>query len=342
MEACRSGGGTANDMRSEFDLQSDDGSITRCFRWDAPKTGRMRGVIQIIHGSLEHAMRYERTAEEFNNAGFIVYSCDIRGHGPGAAATGALYRFSKRGKGWELALADLSALTDRIRRECPDLPLFLLGHSMGSFLARALAAERGGDYVGLLLSGTGGGNPFLIRIGLLIAGISVLLGFRDRKNTLLHSMIFGPLNRAVENPNTASDFISRDPEVVQAYIDDPFCGGTAKTEYMREMLRGVLLAAGKSTFTRTPSKLPILIFSGEIDRLAGSKGDAAEIKAVRDKYRRAGGGDVTLAVYPETRHETLNEPNRDQVLADLTAWMKARIPGQAPKLHTERELCDTL
>ena len=313
-------------MRSDFDLKAADGLMIRCSRWDIPGGGNARGAVQIIHGSLEHSLRWAHTAEALNAEGFIVYSCDIRGHGrslpPG---DNGLYRFSERRGGWELALSDLSSLTDRIGKECADLPLFLLGHSMGSFLARALAAERGGDYAGLLLSGTGGGSPLLIRIGLIIAGASLLLGFRNRRNFLLHSMVFGPLNRAVENPKTPSDFISRDPAVVQAYIDDPLCGGTAKTEYIREMLRGVLLAIRKSTYRRTPDGLPILIFSGRIDRLAGARGDCAEIKAARDNYRRAGSRDLTLTTYPETRHETLNEPNRKQVLADLVAWMGARI-----------------
>ena len=315
-------------MRNDFYFTAKDGVVVRCYKWGTGHGERAKGVVQIVHGSLEHALRYEHVAGFLAANGFWVYACDIRGHGRSAPTIAELNRFSHRPNGWRLALADLSRLTDRIRSDLPEMPLFLLGHSMGSFLTRKLAAERGNDYAGLLLSGTGGGNPLLIRLGLFIAGAGVLVGLRNKKNPLLHAMLYGRMNKAVENPETSSDFISRDPGVVKAYIDDPYSGGMSTTEYIREILRGILLAAKRSAYKETPAGLPILIFSGEVDFAAGPKGDSAEIRAVRDNYKKAGVSDVTLTIYPGNRHETLNELNKDRVMADILAWMEARIEAR--------------
>ena len=314
-------------MREDFDFTAKEGLVVKCFKWraDNPKSRPEKAAVQIVHGSLEHALRYEHAAGFLTARGFVVYACDIRGHGRSVPPGAQPNIFAQGPDGWNLSLEDVSALTDRIRRDCPHLPLFLLGHSMGSFLVRILGARRGGDYAGLLLSGTGGGNPLLIRMGLAIAGVSSLLGFRKKKNYLLHNMMYGPLNRVVKNPKTPWDFISRDTEVVKAYTEDPRCGGTATTEYIGEFLKGIITAAESRTYQNTPGELPILIFSGEDDMVAGPRGDAGEIKAVRDKYRRAGSRDLTLVIYPETRHEMFNEPNREKVMADVLSWMEARI-----------------
>ncbi len=284
-----------------------------------------KAVLLIIHGSLEHALRYEPFAEFIASKGFAVYSADLRGHGRTIRSEKELNYFTDGPNGWNLVLDDLQAFSARIRETYPKTPLFVLGHSMGSFLARCLAVRTGKDMAGLILSGTGGAPAALLRGGLALAALSMALGIRKKRNPFLHKLVYGTLNNAIENPQTPSDFISRDPETVRAYLADPLSGETATTEYIFEMIKGFLLAMKRSTYRATPKNLPILMFSGEKDPVAGPKGDAAVLKDAHQAYAQAGIGDLTLKIYPEARHEMLNEINRAEVYADVLEWMEKHI-----------------
>ena len=319
-------------MRTDFDFDLSDGTVMKSYAWGAPAlvpaagSGKApKAVLLIIHGSLEHALRYEDFAEFLADKGIAVYSADLRGHGRTIRSDAELNYFTDGPNGWRLVLDDQSAFFSHIREAHPNRPVFVLGHSMGSFLARCLAARIGGGMAGLVLSGTGGAPAPLLRGGQALAGLSMALGLRRKPNPFLHRLVYGTLNDAIENPQTPSDFISRDPETVRAYIADPLSGGTATTEYIFEMLRGFLMAMKTSTYRNTPKDLPILLFSGEKDPVAGPKGDAAVLKAAHRAYAKAGIADLTLKIYPEARHEMLNETNRAEVYADVLSWLEERL-----------------
>jgi len=278
-------------------------------------------AVQLIHGSVEHAARYGAFIEALAAEGVAVYIMDLRGHGSTGEASGQMCIFSMQPRGWELAIGDLRRQRQQIQDDLPGLPLFLMGHSMGSFLARDLAGRDGSDYAGLILSGTGRAPAALTYSGLLLA--KLLMRFsRNAPSALLQKMVYGKLNDAFKNPRTDFDFLSRDESVVDAYIKDPWCGNVITPEYGHEMVQGILNINRQSCYRQTPDHLPIYLFSGEMDPVGGSK--ASFVLEVAELYRKNGCRDVETRIYPEGRHEMLNEINRSDVYTHVISWLRSR------------------
>ena len=313
-------------MVREFTLTSRDGTPLHAYAWPASHDGGQAPIVQIVHGSLEHAGRYRDVAQAFAAAGVSVYACDLRGHGRTAPTRDDLNYFSDGPHGFDRAVEDIYTLTDSIRASHPGRPIVLLGHSMGSFLARLVAARRPEAIAGLILSGTGDGNPLLLRFARLAARVTMAVKGRKTRSPALHQLVYGRLNQVIEAPRTASDFISRDELVVDAYVADPLSGGTVSPEYVYEMVGGMLAMMEPATYRATPPSLPILVFSGEKDPVAGAGGDAADVTRTVERYRAAGVRDLTLTLYPDGRHEMLNELNRDEVYRDVIEWITSRFP----------------
>jgi len=310
-------------MRNDFSFESRDGVTTRCYSW--LPAGETRAIVQIVHGSLEHALRYETFAEFLVGRGFAVYACDYRGHGATAATPEDLCYFSDQPGGWELALEDLQTLGRMAREKHPGKKHFMLGHSMGAFLVQGYICVYPDELDGAIASGTAGGRGLLLIFGGLMARLLRVFIGRKTRSPFLHKLYFGTLNKSVENPETDYDFVSRDPAQVQAYIDDPLCGVTVTTEYGVELMKGMHFVTTRAAFTRPRLSLPILMFSGEKCPLAGLRGKPNHVKRSLERYRRAGKLDVSLKIYPGARHETLNEINRDEVFADVAQWIEARL-----------------
>ncbi len=279
------------------------------------------GVLQLIHGSLEHAMRYGEFIRFMNEKGFAVYIMDLRGHGRTAEKSGTLNIFSQKEKGWERAIEDLEIQRQHIREDYPELPVYLMGHSMGSFLARNLAGRMNPSYQGLILSGTGRANPFVTYGGIILAKLFKLFS-RNKPNALLHKLVYGMLNDQIPNPRTDYDFLSRDEKVVDAYIADPWCGRLITPEYGHELASGVLTINRSGCYRQTPDSLPVLLFSGEMDPVGGPGG--SYVREVAEMYRKHGTRDVEVRFYRDSRHETLNELTRDDVYRDVHEWMTER------------------
>jgi alpha-beta hydrolase superfamily lysophospholipase len=310
-------------MKTDFSLTAADGITLACYAW--LPSGKPRAVLQLVHGSLEHAVRYEDFVAHLTGRGFAVYACDLRGHGATAATPEELCYFSDQPGGWQHTLADLRQVMTHAQEKHPDLPFFVMGHSMGSFLVQQFICRYGSELSGAVISGTGGGRPLLLFVGRTLSRLLMLLRGRRHKSPFLHSLFYGALNKSVANPKTDYDFLSRDPAQVQAYIDDPRCGTTITTEYGFELTKGVQFIVSDACFTGVPKTLPILLFAGEKCPVAGPNGDAAEIKKARDRYLAAGAENVTLNIYPGARHETLNETNREEVFDDVARWLEAQL-----------------
>lgn len=287
-------------------------------KW-SPETGEVKGILQIIHGSLEHSLRYEHFAAFLSNQGFVVYAHDLRGHGQTALKNGNMLLFDEEPKGWEKTLDECFLLTERIQLEYPGLPITVFGHSMGSYLLRQYIAQYGKQISGAILSGTGYLDP-LLRPGLFILNILAALGkkVRLKRSLLFHYAIYGTLNSKLKNTKTRADFISRDEAVVQKYLQDPFSTEIITIDYARELVRGVLMAADKRVFEEAPKDLPILLISGAQDPV-GNMGKAP--KKILDLYQKAGLHSVSLKLYPEARHEMVNELNRKEAMQDMLDWM---------------------
>jgi alpha-beta hydrolase superfamily lysophospholipase len=269
-----------------FTVVDDDGVPISVYRWDPP--GAATGALHVAHGLGEHALRYDRFARALNAAGWRVTAHDHRGHGRTADATGGIGRLGPRGMTG--TLDSLRAIVRHARAVDAGLPFFLLAHSWGSMLAQRYVLQPGwaDDLSGLVLSGT----------------------------TLMEPPFLPPadLNAPFAPAATDYDWLSRDPAEVRRYVDDPRCGFPPDFPF-EEM---ALLSGGPSS--AAPADLPILVVNGAVDPVGGEAGGVALGAA----YRAAGVRDVTVRTYPDARHELLNETNRDEVTADVIAWLEAR------------------
>jgi alpha-beta hydrolase superfamily lysophospholipase len=276
-------------------IDAGDGHAIELLSW--LPASRARAVVQIAHGMGEHAARYERVAGALVAAGHAVYANHHRGHGPGAAATDRLGDFGPGG--FAAVVADMVRVSEHARARHPGVPLLLLGHSMGSFAAQLYVLDHHGLIDGLALSGSA-------ETGLRFAN-------RD-PNRKLQDM-----NAGVANPRTPFDWLSRDAREVDAYIADPLCGFTITPASRQSMFDACDRVSARDAFTALPKDLPIYLVTGDHDPV---NNHLAWFDPLVQRLHDAALVDVQTRVYPGARHEVLNETNRDEVTADLVAWVE--------------------
>jgi alpha-beta hydrolase superfamily lysophospholipase len=294
-------------------LQAPDGSRVRYRLW-LPE-GDVRGAVQIVHGASEHSGRYGRLARGLTLRGLAVYAMDLRGHGRTAESTG-IGRFG--GLGVEGVLGDVQALHLVMADQHPGVPRILLGHSMGSIIALAAAERDGDDLAGLALSGPIGVAPHLAD-SVTALEEAVAAGAADHALDAL-----GAFNERFEPARTRFDWLSRDSAEVDAYIADPLSGDEMPltVAYAAGVFALAVGAATPDAVAKLPDGLPVLLLSGELDPVGGA--DAVQVTALAQLFTERG-LPVEQHVYPEARHEVFNETNRDEVFADLLAWLDARL-----------------
>ena len=302
----------------ELSFQSSDGTVIHAYKWVAETP---KAAVQIVHGAVEHAMRYDDFAQALSSRGFVVYAADHRGHGKTAGSLENAAYFSDKPGGFSMAVDDLHELTQLISQENPGLPVFLLGHSMGSLMARVYASVYGSGLKGLILTGTGRVSAPLIALVRGFARVIMAMRGRRHRSPFLHSLVFGTLNKPFKG-ETGSEFICSDEAVVKAYAADPYCGNLSTAEFIYELLGGTRAAALKQTFARYPKALPLFIGAGEFDSMGGTK-----LKAVKQDvadFKKTGVTDFEFKIYDGMRHEILNEKEKHRVYDDIIAWIEKR------------------
>jgi alpha-beta hydrolase superfamily lysophospholipase len=304
---------------SESFVAANDGARLFVRRW-LPE-GRPRAIVQIAHGLAEHSLRYQDFALALNRAGIGVYANDLRGHGRTASPQDVGFFAAK--DGWRLCLDDLWTLNRRIAEDWPGVPIVFFGHSMGSLMAQSFIADHGDALAGAILSGSNGQPPAIAGLGRLIARFERWrLGARG-KSALLKAMMFGAFNKPFRPARTDFDWLSRDPAAVDAYVADPLCGFDYSTQLVIDLLDGLPPLLAPATLARIPKALPILIASGARDPVGDN------LQSLIDAYRGAG-LETAVRLYPEARHELLNETNREEVKADLIGWIDGVLAKTAP------------
>lgn len=293
-----------------------DGHEIFIHKWISEKSDP-KGIVQISHGMAEHAGRYEPFAEKLVDSGYLVYANDHRGHGKTAGSLDNLGFFAEN-NGWMRVVEDMNELTSLIRNAHPGLPVFLLGHSMGSFLLRTYMFLYGTRINGAIISGTAGSPGVLGDIGLLVANMEIKRKGLRGKSTLLHQLSFGGYNKAFKPARTDFDWLSRDHAEVDKYSNDPFCGTVFTAGFYRDLLWGLKTIHKKENISMIPKNLPILILSGDKDPV-GKNGKG--VSQVFQSLKNIGIKDIQLSLYPDGRHEMLNETNRHEVYRDLINWM---------------------
>lgn len=308
--------------RKDFTFETEDGVQIQAYYWFNPKK-TIEGIVQIAHGMVEHALRYEPFAHFLNEHGFAVYANDHRGHGQTCTLNEAKGFLAER-KGFEKAVADIALLSDIIIKEHQNKPLFLLGHSFGSFLVRRYIQRYDKSIAGAILSGTGG-NPGLIgKIGLSLAKLERFIRGSHRESPLMDQLIFGNYNKRISPSRTKFDFLSRDEQVVDKYIDDERCGFICTTSFYVDLLEGIQKIHEHREVDKINKQLPIFLLAGVEDPV-GNYGKG--VQEVYEQYLQLGLEEVSIKLYEGGRHEMLNELNREEVYQDILNWLEAMLKG---------------
>ena len=274
-----------------------------------------RACVQIIHGMAEHIERYHDFAMFLAENGFLVYGMDLPGHGKSVGDGQPLGYFGDK-DGWDNLIKDNKTMHDTVMKDHPSLACILFGHSMGSFLARTYAGRMGVDFDAFIFSGTAGANPAL-PIAKLLAKSAIKKGKGNVANDSLNKLGFGAYNKQFKDPRTEFDWLSRDTANVDRYIEDPLCGFVFTSCAFYDLFTGLGEVSNLNWAKRVPNR-PIFLLSGSNDPV-GANG-----KGVRqvNQWLLKSGHKVTMKLYPEGRHEMLNETNRKEVYSDILLFIE--------------------
>jgi alpha-beta hydrolase superfamily lysophospholipase len=303
----------SEDRHEEIILTAGDGHAIHLQVW-AP-AGDPVGAIQLLHGLGEHIMRYERFAKSAVARGYTVCGHDHRGHGVSGGQRG----YFTDENGWHKIVEDVRVVSDHIRGTGASKPVFLLAHSMGSFIGQAFAMHYGARLTGLLLSGSSWPQRIQLLPGRFLAKLESWRLGRRGHSALINALGFGAFNRRFRPVRTEMDWLTRDEAEVDKYVADPLCGGPFTCGLWLDFLGGLFELGSDLGLARIPADLPILITGGGADPVGGEKG----MTRLAMHYMQTSHQRVKLKIYPEGRHEMLNEVNREDVTADWLDWIEA-------------------
>ncbi|GAA0589271.1 alpha/beta hydrolase [Virgibacillus siamensis] len=307
-------------MEETLWLTMDDDVQIYVKKWFDPST-KPAAIVQLAHGMVEHINRYNEIAEFLRSHHIFVYGNDHRGHGKTAEQQG-LYGYLAEQDGFERATTDLFEVTKLIKLDYPDTPLFLLGHSMGSFLIRNYISRQSGMIDGVILSGTGYFSKLTSHAAKLIASTLP----PKEKSPLMNSLAFSSYTKRIKNKRTNFDWLSRDRKVVQSYMEDPMCGHIPTARFFYDLMTGLITIHNRKNIQSVRPSLPMFFISGSEDPV-GNYGKG--VWKTAGLYRDAGVEDATVMLFDQGRHELLNEKNRDLVYDDILHWMEAHMGRNA-------------
>jgi alpha-beta hydrolase superfamily lysophospholipase len=287
---------------SQFTYSGSDGLKIQAYAWAS--AGKARGAVQLTHGMGEHAQRYSHLANALSAAGFAVYAQDHRGHGETAPDDASLGQLGETG--WAALVEDIDGLVDHVREEHPDVPLVLLGHSMGSFAVQQYLLAHSDRVDAVVLTGT------------------ALLDLLEPAMDLDAPLDLAMFNAGFAPARTDYDWLSRDASQVDKYIADPRCGFGLDGPGVKAMFAAARPLAERERLSVIRPALPLYVAVGADDPV---NAQLALAHALVARYQDAGLTDVTFQPYDDARHEVFNETNRDEVVGDLLRWLDRVVPA---------------
>jgi alpha-beta hydrolase superfamily lysophospholipase len=305
--------------KENFSWKDPDGIEIFVYVCRPPEDVVEKGVVQISHGMGETASRYQRFAQYLTEAGYIVYANDHRGHGRTALSTDKIGILGK--DGFSKMFHDMAILTERIHEKHSHLPVFLFAHSMGSFLAQKYMYVYPFKVKGVILSGTNGKQGFNLNAGMWLATLECWVFGENHRSKLLDKLSFGAFNAKFKPNRTAFDWLSRDEDEVNAYIENPNTGKIFSSGFFRDFFKLLIQIHQKKNINHIPKDLPIFVISGDSDPV-GFMGKG--VRQLLGMYQESGLMEVTSKIYPGARHEILNELNRDEVHQDILNWLNVK------------------
>lgn len=296
-----------------YKFKSFDNTVLQCYVWDDVRSPR--GAVQIAHGMAEHARRYDDFASFLNKQGYIVFADDHRAHGNSEKKADIGYH---DGDIFADTVKDQIAITAYLK-DTYKLPVILLGHSYGSFIAQSYI-QNGGNAEGVILSGSANMKGGLAAMGGLIANMQYKAGGK-KPAKLLDKLSFGSYNKPFKKENVKFAWLSRDHAQNKKYFDDEQCGYVMSVAFYKYFFKGLKGLYGEG-LNNIDKNLPVAIFSGSADPVGG-KGKL--VTKLHDMYKTLGLTNISVKLYEESRHEILNETNRAEVYKDMVDFIKSVI-----------------
>ncbi len=304
-------------VKQEFYFDSSDGiSSVYASIWENDAAAP-QFILQLAHGMCEYIERYDDFARFICENGGVVYGNDHLGHGHTKAENGTFGYFAKK-DGEQLVVEDIHRLSVIAKEQHPGVPLYLMGHSMGSLLARDDTVKHGAEIDGAIYMGTSGANS-LTGVIRFLARVGIVFGRAKKPATLLSHLAFSKYNDRCDDVRTPNDWVTRDRDVVERYNNDAWCTFQFTDRAAYDFANLVDAVSGKQWAEKMPKTLPCLLLSGAMDPV-GNYGEG--VKEVYGWMKEAG-LQVTMKLYEGARHELLNEINRQEVYGDVLEWIKA-------------------
>ena len=305
-----------NYVKREITYPSSDGKTTIHAEIYAPKDKEIKAVVQISHGMIDYVGRYALLADAFAKAGIVLAGNDHIGHG-GSVCSDDDYGFFASENGYSYVIEDLKAMNQILRSEFPSVPLVLLGHSMGSFLARLYAAKYPETIDAVIIHGTSGPNPAL-PFGRAVIKIMKLFRNERTRSKFIRSLAEGGYNNAFDKSEGDGAWLTRDGAMVADRPNDKRTSFIFTISGYGDLFAMLTACNEKSWYENFPKNLPALVISGDTDPV----GDFGKgVRYVYDNMKKHGAS-VDLKLYEGARHELFNETNREEVFADLIAWVE--------------------
>ncbi|RLI70513.1 alpha/beta hydrolase [Candidatus Heimdallarchaeota archaeon] len=284
------------------------------YKWSPEQEQEIKGLICILHGMAEHGKRYEQLAEVLTAQGFVCYAEDHRGHGKTMekGKAGWLYEDGMTG-----VIKDIHLVIEHMRDEYPNKPIFLFGHSWGSYLAQAYMQQFGSDLAGVILSGSKGKQALL---GFLILILKIIIAFKgkDTESKFVYKVAIEPFNKPFKGEGSPNAWISSLEETVKKYDADPLCGFRPPNGYFLEMTRMMKYLWKRKNEAKIPKDLPILILYGSKDP---TNNYGKDLLPLIKRYKKLG-LDINYKKYENARHEIHNDLTRDEVTTDILNFLQ--------------------
>lgn len=306
-------------MKKEFFYPSKDGETQiRAIEWKPE--AKVKAIVQLCHGMTEHIERYHDFADFLAKHGYYVVGHDHLGHGKSVTKPERLgYFHETNGNGY--VIADIHQLRVRTEQKYPNIPYFIMGHSMGSFLVRQYLGMYGSGLTGAIVMGTGDQPSFILEAGKLLCKLIAMFKGWEHRSKLVDSMAAGGYSKAFKNEVGGYGWLSRNPENLKKYKEDPLSGYMFTVNAYYHMFSGMAKMNKQEREEKLPKALPVLFVAGAEDPV-GNYGKSVE--AVYQRYKGLGMQDVEIKLYENDRHEILNELDRDVVFKDILAWLENR------------------
>ena len=312
-------------MRKETSYLSMDGK-TLLHGWRYTPSEHPKAVLLISHGMNEYIDRYAPFAEWLSQRGWAVYGHDHLGHGASVRSEKDWGYFGEQAHPMDLLVEDIHTMRKLAEKDFPGLPVFLLGHSMGSFVVRKYIILYGAGLSGCAIVGTGWMSAAVTGGGKAVLKLLTRFQGSRARSSFASGLTFGGKDyKAYDTTGTdpTRSWLTKDVDIVKRYFADPRCTYTFTLNGFYGLVDCVSYVCKPTNIAKTPKELPLYITSGSEDPVgAMGKGPTA----VAEAFRRAGCRDVTLKLYPGDRHEILNETDRDQVWLDFAQWFESKLP----------------